>query len=158
MPEVPGFWESGDHRLEVTQSQVHAAAGNERKVIEAARRILSGARPSDGYQIPVYAHPDLAHCAVVNGGIDEGARQAAQALDSLPVPYRNAMVTARARRVLRAVPWNAEKAERSRSFAVWSSRAASWPERAARLRPEILSMSVPDVPPDGTGAMMGRWR
>ncbi|WP_214109931.1 helix-turn-helix domain-containing protein [Acrocarpospora catenulata] len=102
LPAVPGFWEPADYRIYVTKSQVLSAAGDEAGSSRAQEHVLTGS-PA-GHHIAVNIRLHAAHCTVVNGGIDEGMRQAATVIDSVPGPYRNIMIMETARRVFNAVP------------------------------------------------------
>ena len=54
------------------------------------------------YQVNIQLHHALG--TVVNGGVEQGVRQAATVLDTLPSAYRSSMMTETGRMVLRAVP------------------------------------------------------
>ncbi|WP_233508340.1 hypothetical protein [Spongiactinospora gelatinilytica] len=100
---VQGFWEpSLDYRLPFTLSQVYAGIGDRDNAVAMQNHVLSG-NPR-GYHVRVNARLHSALCTVVNGGVDEGVREASEAFASLPPSYRNVMVTETGRRVLRAVP------------------------------------------------------
>lgn len=63
---------------------------------------MLGFTPDYQYRTNVKLHTAL--CTVVNGGIAEGASQAAEILDAMPHRYRNQMITETANFVLGAVP------------------------------------------------------
>lgn len=103
IPMIEGWWDGGDCRIQLTESQVHAAAGRIEQTNKAIERIIANSEATE-YHVPVNARLHLAQCTVVNGDIDGGTRIAAVALDSVAPAYRNSMMTETARRVLSAVP------------------------------------------------------
>lgn len=104
LPITPGFWEPSNYRVYFNQSQVFSAIGDQDAATRAQDGLLSG--NPDGYHVKVNTRLHAAQCTVINGGIDEGVRQAATVIDSVPMAYRNIMITETARRVLRAVPFD----------------------------------------------------
>lgn len=80
---------------------MHAGAGNEAAADTARDRVL--ARAGDWqYGANIRLHEAL--CTIVNGGADQGARQAASILDALPAAYRTNMITYTGGMVLGRVP------------------------------------------------------
>ncbi|GAA0971854.1 hypothetical protein GCM10009555_023850 [Acrocarpospora macrocephala] len=102
LPVVLGFWDSSFNPVHFTASQVFSAAGNEAEASQAQEHTL--ASNPHGYHTPINLRLHTAWCTVVNGGVDEGIRQAATVIDSLPDAYRNVMIMETARRVFSAVP------------------------------------------------------
>lgn len=102
IPTVTGWW-NGNGSINLTESQVHAAAGRTEDTVKAVESVVANSAITD-YHVPVNARLHLAQCAVVNGDIDGGADMAAAALDSIAPPYRNSMTTETAQRVLSVVP------------------------------------------------------
>ncbi|MUN40296.1 hypothetical protein [Actinomadura litoris] len=100
---LPTLW-SGSQPL-FAQSWVHAGAGNEREADQARDLLLS--RPSHrGGETPYAANVRLheALCTITNGGVDQGATQAAQVLDAVPPGCVTQFTTATGMFILRAVP------------------------------------------------------
>ena len=102
LPVMPGFWEPSDYRIHFTESQVYSAIGDEAAAAKAQDLILKG--HPDGYHVRINTRLHAAQCTVVNGGVEEGIRQATAVLAEIPKPYCNFMITETAGRVLRAVP------------------------------------------------------
>lgn len=98
---MPGYWSGGQQPF--AESQVYAAAGDEKGTREAGQLVLAS---SSDYQVIATVKLHQALCEVVNGNIDDGMTQAASALDMLPARLHNHMVLDTARMVLRAVPIN----------------------------------------------------
>lgn len=96
---IPSLWEADQAHF--AESWVYSGAGEEAHADTARDRVLSR-DPEYQYAANVRLHEAL--CTVVEGGIDEGARQAAALLDGLPAAYRSQMITETGRRVLNAVP------------------------------------------------------
>ncbi|MEV5412768.1 helix-turn-helix transcriptional regulator [Thermopolyspora sp. NPDC052614] len=107
LPVIPGFWEPSDYRMYFNQSRVYSAVGDQKAASRAQEHILRG--HPDGYQVQINTRLHAAQCTVVNGGIDEGVRQAATVIDALPRAYRNVMIIETGRNVLRAVPFDQRK-------------------------------------------------
>ncbi|WP_067466932.1 helix-turn-helix domain-containing protein [Actinomadura macra] len=84
-----------------TASWVHAGAGRESEADEKREIVLANTR---GYQYAANVRLHEALCTVVNGGIDRGARQAAEILAALPPSRRSHMITETGKAVVRAVP------------------------------------------------------
>lgn len=96
-----GLWK--EDAIPFAQSWVHGSAGNENLAAGARDQVLRLA-PEGSYQVltNVLFHQDM--CTVKRGGVDQGAKHAAEALDALPVAYRTNHVLETGRMVLRAVP------------------------------------------------------
>jgi hypothetical protein len=88
-------------RVHFAESWVYAGAGDEARADHARDRVLAPARDYQ-YTANVQLHEAL--CTVARGGTDQGVRQAATVLDTLPPPHHSHMITETGRLVLRAVP------------------------------------------------------
>lgn len=119
---IPSLWSADQAHF--AASWVHAGSGNETEADRAREHVLAATRD---YQYAANVRLHEAVCTVVQGGIDQGARQAATILDSLPLPYRSQMITETGKRVLRAIP-----ADRSQHPAVSEFR-------------EVLTATAPDI-------------
>ncbi|MEW2356270.1 hypothetical protein [Spirillospora sp. NPDC029432] len=117
---MPGYWNNG--HLHFAENMVFAGVGDEKQASRASELVLASSNPD--YQVSVQVRLHDALCTAVAGGIDQGARQAAEILDGLPGSYRSQMITETGRTVLRAVP--ADKRERPavREFAEILVRSA----------------------------------
>nr|WP_225878618.1 hypothetical protein [Spongiactinospora rosea] len=104
VPTVEGIWDTAEHPLNYMCAQVYSCIGDFARAEEMRQRVLAQPGGSVGYHVPVNLALHAALCTVVNGGVDEGAREASEAFASLPGSYRNVMITETGRRVLRAVP------------------------------------------------------
>ncbi|MFD0883822.1 helix-turn-helix domain-containing protein [Streptosporangium algeriense] len=94
-----GFWR--ENILYFAQSWVHSAMGDDAGADRAQERVL---RTTSSY---VYRANIVLHRAwstVVQGGVDEGVRQAATEIDRLPSAYRDTHILETGRMLLRAVP------------------------------------------------------
>jgi hypothetical protein len=98
-PDRYGFWTP--NRIHFTESWVYAAAGEEAAADTARENVLKFAR---GYQHRTNVHLHAALCTVVQGGVDEGLRQAATTIDTLTPAYRSRHIIETGHIVLRAVP------------------------------------------------------
>lgn len=98
---MPGYWQGG--QLHFAENTILAGVGDEAGAEIAGREVLATAHNPD-YQNATQVRLHSALCAVVNGGIAEGARYAAGVLDAVPVGFRSQMITETGWRVLRAVP------------------------------------------------------
>ena len=87
--------------MHFAESWVHSAAGHEAEASEAQSKVRSYTRDYQ-YRANIALHGAL--CTVVQGGIDEGVRQAAATIDGLPAAYRSTHVLATGHMVLQAVP------------------------------------------------------
>ncbi|MEV7965668.1 helix-turn-helix transcriptional regulator [Sphaerisporangium sp. NPDC088356] len=96
---MPGYWNGG--QLPNAENMIYAGVGNEVEAHNAGDRLLTF---SHDYQTAARVRLHEALCKVVNGGIDQGMRQAASVIDALPQVYNDNMVAATGRMVLRAVP------------------------------------------------------
>ncbi|MGW0807435.1 helix-turn-helix domain-containing protein [Nonomuraea sp. NPDC002799] len=96
-----GFWK--EDAIPFSQSWVHSSAGNEQAADEAREQVLRLA-PEQSYQVRVNVLFHRARCTVEAGGVEQGARSAAEVLTALPRAYRTNHVVETARMVLRAVP------------------------------------------------------
>ncbi|MDH2429876.1 hypothetical protein [Sphaerisporangium sp. TRM90804] len=94
-----GFWKAD--QIHFAESWVHAGAGDEIAADTARENVLHLARTYQ-YQSNVHLHGAL--CTVVQGGIDQGMRQAASVIDALAPAYRSRHIIETGRMVLRAVP------------------------------------------------------
>lgn len=94
-----GFWKPD--QLHFAESWVYAGAGDERKASKARDEVLRFA-PEYQYRTNVILH--RAWSMIAQGGIDEGARQAASTIDGLSPAYRSTMILETGRMVLHAVP------------------------------------------------------
>jgi hypothetical protein len=95
----PTFWTRD--QVDFTASWVYAGSGDE-PAGDRARDHLTTSALDYQYRVNTQLHGAL--CTVVNGGVDQGVRQAAGVLDALPVTFRNTMIAETGRMVLRAVP------------------------------------------------------
>ncbi|MEU6037587.1 helix-turn-helix transcriptional regulator [Actinomadura sp. NPDC047616] len=105
-PDVmPTYWTSA--YLEFAELVVHAGAGNEAQLGTAIDQYATVylSRTLDHHYV-AQAQLHMALCAVVNGGIDAGAKKAAAVLDAVPVASRNNILTETGHVVLRAVPFD----------------------------------------------------
>ncbi|GAA4072997.1 helix-turn-helix transcriptional regulator [Actinomadura miaoliensis] len=96
---IPTRWSFGQRHF--AESWVYAGAGDETKADEARGRLLAH-KPN--YQHATNTRLHEAVCTVVNGGIDQGARQATAILDALPTTHHSAMITETGKILLRMVP------------------------------------------------------
>jgi hypothetical protein len=97
------------------ESWVYAGAGNEARANKARETVLDLSRPGDYvYRTNVELH--AARCTVVNGGIDEGTRQAGAVLEALEPSYRNRLITETGKTVLRAIPIEQRHRPAAREF------------------------------------------
>ncbi|GII80298.1 hypothetical protein Sru01_52800 [Sphaerisporangium rufum] len=94
-----GFWTS--NKIDFAESWVYAAAGKESAADTARENVLKSARDYL-YLVNVQLHGAM--CTVTRGGIDEGVRQAAAAIDTLAPAYRSNHIMETGNLVLRAVP------------------------------------------------------
>jgi transcriptional regulator with XRE-family HTH domain len=98
---MPGYWQGG--QLPFAENMILAGAGDESGADLAGRRVLATPHNPD-YQNVTYVRLHQALCTVVNGGTADGARYAAEVLDTIPPGFRSQMITETGWRVLRAVP------------------------------------------------------
>ena len=96
---LPALWKPD--QVAFAQSWVHAYRGNESAADEARERVLA-AGGAFQYGVNVRLHEAL--CAVVNGGVKQGALQAAAVLEAVPTARMTQMITEVGATVLRAVP------------------------------------------------------
>ncbi|MDL4773854.1 MULTISPECIES: helix-turn-helix domain-containing protein [Thermomonosporaceae] len=96
---IPAYW-TGD-QMHFAESWVYAHAGEESRADDARERVLSYG-PDYVYGVNVRLHEAL--CVTVNGGVEQGARQAVEILSELSVSQRVQMITETGKAVLRAVP------------------------------------------------------
>ncbi|MEV6986303.1 helix-turn-helix transcriptional regulator [Sphaerisporangium sp. NPDC051017] len=94
-----GFWSPPE--IYFAGSWVYAGAGDESAADTARENVLRLARD---YQYPVNVQLHGALCTVTRGGIDEGLRQAATAIEVVTPAYRSHHMIETANLVLRAVP------------------------------------------------------
>ena len=98
----------GDHSgswVHFARSWVYAGAGDEAGADEARALVLGHTRvlgSVSAHATNVRLHEAL--CTVVNGGVDAGARQAAEILDAIPPARCTSFIIETGRTVLRAVP------------------------------------------------------
>lgn len=98
---MPGYWQGG--QLHFAENTILAGVGDEAGADLAGRRMLATPHNHD-YQNATQVGLHKALCIVVNGGIAEGTRHAAEVLDAVPAGFRSQMITETGWRVLRAVP------------------------------------------------------
>ncbi|WP_170223059.1 helix-turn-helix domain-containing protein [Nonomuraea turkmeniaca] len=96
---MPRYW--ANQQLTYARAVVFSAAGKEAQFLDAQDQILAGNRD---YQYPIIARLHAALCIVVCGGVEEGARNAAEVLADVPSTYRTHMIDRAGRMVIRAVP------------------------------------------------------
>lgn len=94
-----GFWKPDG--LHFAESWVYAGVGKESAADTAREKVLKVTRDYV-YLVNVQLHGAL--CTVTQGGIDEGLRKAATAIDAVTPAYRSHHVIETANLVLRAVP------------------------------------------------------
>ncbi|MFG1877636.1 multiprotein-bridging factor 1 family protein [Sphaerisporangium sp. NPDC049003] len=94
-----GFWKPDG--LHFAESWVYAGVGNDSAAGTAREKVLKATRDYV-YLVNIQLHSAL--CTVTQGGIDEGLRQAAKAIDAVTPAYRSHHVIETANLVLRAVP------------------------------------------------------
>ncbi|WP_424528763.1 hypothetical protein ACOZ38_03485 [Sphaerisporangium viridialbum] len=94
-----GFWSPS--QIHFAESWVYAATGYEAAADTARENVLKITRDYQ-YRVNVRLHGAL--CTVVQGGVDEGLRQAATAIDALTPAFRSGHIIETGRMVLRAVP------------------------------------------------------
>ncbi|MFI0422987.1 hypothetical protein [Spongiactinospora sp. 9N601] len=116
VPTVEGIWDTAEHPLNYMCAQAYSCIGDFVRAEEMRQRVLAASGISMGYHVPVNLALYSAMCTVVNGGVEEGIREASAVLDSLRAPYRNTMITKTCRRVLRAVPVEQRKSTAVREF------------------------------------------
>ncbi|GAA5041718.1 hypothetical protein HNP84_002301 [Thermocatellispora tengchongensis] len=80
---------------------MYAASGDESRADSARDKVLAQTRDYQ-YRANVMLHQAL--CTVAQGGVDEGARNAAAVIDSLGPSYRSNHIIETGRMVLQAVP------------------------------------------------------
>ncbi|WP_431921277.1 helix-turn-helix domain-containing protein [Nonomuraea jabiensis] len=90
-------------QIPFAESWVAAYAGDEPAADTARERVLK-IIPERSYQYRVNARLHEAISTAALGGVDEGARIAAELIDSLPAAYRTNHIKETARMVVRAVP------------------------------------------------------
>ncbi|SEG43623.1 Helix-turn-helix domain-containing protein [Nonomuraea solani] len=93
------YWRAG--QLPFARVWVYSAAGDESRAVDAREQVIAS---NPDRQYPVIARLLTSQCTVVNGGIDEGLREAADILDELPAMHRTTLVMRAGRMVLSAVP------------------------------------------------------
>ncbi|MFB9249911.1 multiprotein-bridging factor 1 family protein [Sphaerisporangium melleum] len=98
-PDPYGFWKPD--QIHFAESWVYAAAGQEGAADAAREKVLALAQTLP-YRTNVQLHGAL--CTVVQGGIDDGMRQAAAIMDALTPANRVRLITETGHIVLRAVP------------------------------------------------------
>jgi len=96
---VPTIW--CPDQTHFAESWVYAAAGDEAKADEARSEVLAY---NGDYQYLANVRLHEAICTVAQGGIDQGARQAATIFDALPTAHRSAMIIETGKILLRMVP------------------------------------------------------
>ncbi|MET8156203.1 helix-turn-helix transcriptional regulator [Sphaerisporangium sp. NPDC005289] len=94
-----GFWKPD--QIHFAESWVHAGAGEEAAAAEARDEVL---RQTGDYQYKANIALHGALCTVVQGGTDEGVRQAAGTIGGMSPAYRSTHILETGRMVLRAVP------------------------------------------------------
>lgn len=109
---IPAYWTSD--QVHFAQSWVHAYAGEEAAADEARDRVLAHEFLDYQYAANVRLHGAI--CTVMNGGIDEGVRQAATVLDTLARAHRSHMITETGNTLLRLVPIDQRERPAVREF------------------------------------------
>ncbi|MEV7966926.1 helix-turn-helix transcriptional regulator [Sphaerisporangium sp. NPDC088356] len=94
-----GFWKPD--QIHFAESWAYAAAGVEAAADTARYNVLK-LTPDYQYRTNVQLHGAL--CMVVQGGVDEGLRQAATTIEALTPTYRSRHIIETGQMVLRAVP------------------------------------------------------
>ncbi|XVQ09837.1 hypothetical protein ACQP1W_46200 [Spirillospora sp. CA-255316] len=97
---MPGYWK-GD-QLPFAENMVLSGAGKESEAAQAGQTVLSSSNPD--YNLTTQVRLNGALCTLANGGVEQGAREAAAALDALPAQYRNHLITETGKRLLHFVP------------------------------------------------------
>jgi len=97
---MPGYWQ-GD-QLPFAENMVLSGIGDEAEAAQAGENLLSSGNPD--YNLTTKVRLNRALCTLTKGGTEEGARQAAEALDALPAPYRNHIITETGKAIYRAIP------------------------------------------------------
>jgi len=82
-----------------------AASGDEARA-DRARADVTAQTIDYQYLANIQLHQSM--CTIVNGGIDQGARQAATVLHDLPDGYRSNMIVEVGKMVLRSVPMDSQ--------------------------------------------------
>ncbi|MEU6038127.1 hypothetical protein ABZ801_22210 [Actinomadura sp. NPDC047616] len=96
---IPTLW--CPDQAHFAESWVYSTIGDEARADEARSHVLAY---NGDYQYTANVRLHEAICTVVNGGIDQGARQATAILDALPTAHHSAMITETGKILLRMVP------------------------------------------------------
>ncbi len=97
--DAQGFWTPTE--LHFSQSWVYAAMGREEAAARAREELL---RLTSSYVYETNIQLHAAWAAIVSGGVEQGASQAATTIASVPEQFRTVHVLETARMTLRAVP------------------------------------------------------
>jgi transcriptional regulator with XRE-family HTH domain len=117
---MSGYWITGNNeaesrlKLHFAESLVFAFAGDEAAADDAADNVI--ALTNGDYQIVPAVRLYQALCAVANGGIERGVRQATEIVGDLDKSQRTAMTREDAQVVLRAVPHENHRTPLVREF------------------------------------------
>uniref|UniRef100_UPI003F494FF7 hypothetical protein n=1 Tax=Nonomuraea sp. CA-252377 TaxID=3240003 RepID=UPI003F494FF7 len=96
---MPDYW--ANQQLTYATMVIYSAAGAEAESQAAQEQILASNRD---YQYPIIARLHAALCTVVCGGVEEGARSAADMLAEVPPTFRTTMIDRAGTMVIRAIP------------------------------------------------------
>ncbi|GAA2628524.1 helix-turn-helix transcriptional regulator [Actinomadura fulvescens] len=126
---MPGYWNGGQPQY--AELVVFAAAGDTDKVDAALGEARAVFDRNTDHLYAALIRLQGALCTVVNGGTDQGMRQAATVLDSLPASHRSHIITETGNTVVRAVPRDQRQRPAVREFRELLAKTAPKPALTA---------------------------